>query len=526
MKKFNIVMFSMLFLMVLGASAKDKIFFNSKSNIIGITGNYQILTSGGFTAKFVNNPIDVDMPSAGMSTKSMCEHFNRRNFGKKLLDYLFCYDGSQLSIKLLEERAYGNAQKQDEERANYGVISKDDILKGDPAILEVLKNNFIYFDYPTYSGSNKRKWYVFKVIVTDETLKEIYNSWDDMSKYNQISPKVVFVASGKYKVATSTSASFWIGALDASLGARGNLVNNRDFQRANQMQLDKKNSRRLIAKISKKVPELAIRGQVISRAPFMTNVGEANGVKSRDRMVIYRAKQADDGTLYSSKVATVRACGVRTVNSHLYTFAGGQASQKQGDVAVLRPNHNSSYSILGNYMNHSYGLNLGYDHRVSLSKTGVSEYIMTNIGCSVYDGFQKRQYVTNQGNLVHSPVLFNVGVGYGVGFEFAHCMELVPYFMAQYEGAFFLGKKNKYATDNSNKESVYSNSFRVPVGMKAHINLFYPVQLVVGAEYVFNFKISLVSDKENESNPDVFFYEPMGYKRDGLNLYGGLRFNF
>lgn len=139
MKRFSLVMLGMLFLMVLSASAKDKIFFNSKSNIIGITGDYQILTSGGFTAKFVNNPIYVDMPPAYMSTKSMCEYFNRQNFGKKLLDYLFSYDGSSLSIKLLEERAFSNAQKQDMERANYGVISKDDILKGDPAILEIQK---------------------------------------------------------------------------------------------------------------------------------------------------------------------------------------------------------------------------------------------------------------------------------------------------------------------------------------------------------------------------------------------------
>lgn len=192
--------------MVLGTSARSKVFFNSKSNIIGVTGDYRILTLGGFTAKFVNNPIDVDMPPRDMNTKKMCELFNNQKFGKKLLDYLFGYDGSQLSIKLLEERAYGNAQKQDKERANYGVIGKEYILRGDPAILEVLKNNFIYFDYPTSKTSSKRKWFVFKVNITDETLKEVYNSWDDMAKYNQISPKVVFVATGKYKVASGTSA--------------------------------------------------------------------------------------------------------------------------------------------------------------------------------------------------------------------------------------------------------------------------------------------------------------------------------
>lgn len=89
-----------------------------------------------------------------------------------------------------------------------------------------------------------------------------------------------------------------------------------------------------------------------------------------------------------------------------------------------------------------------------------------------------------------------------------------------------MGKKSKDAADNSEKEDVYGNSFRIPIGMKAHVNLFYPVQLVIGAEYIFNCKISLVSDKETENDPDLFFYGPMNYKREGLNLYGGLRFNF
>ena len=61
--------------------------------------------------------------------------------------------------------------------------------------------------------------------------------------------------------------------------------------------------------------------------------------------------------------------------------------------------------------------------------------------------------------------------------------------------------------------------------MKAHINLFYPVQLVVGAEYIFNFNISLVSER-NLDDPEQFFYKPMNYKRDGLNMFVGLRFNF
>lgn len=539
MKRYTIFLISMMLLMTLGANAKDKekVFFNSKSNIIGVTGNYELLTIGGFTAKFVDNPIDMEMPHEGMSAMEMCEYFNNNDFGKKLLDYLFMYNGTSLSIELLADRAYNNAQKQDVERAEYGVVNKEAILKGDDAINEVLRNNFIFIDYQL--TESKRKWFVFKVNITNETLKEVYNSWNDMEKYNQIHPNVVFVASGRYKVATGNSQlgtttepnNIYPRTNNADIGnIIGNVIGNVIGDYIQQQQVCK-NSRRLIKNISKKVPEFAIRGQVISRSPFMTNVGKENGIKNRDRMRIYRAKQDNEGRIYSSRVATVRACNLTSNNAYLYTFAGGQASAKQGDVAVFEPNRNSSYSVIGNYMNHSYGINLAYDHRMTLSKAGFSQYLMTNIGCGVFEGFQKRLYVTNENNLVHSPILFNVALGYGVGYEFAHCIELVPYFMAQYEGAYFKGKENKYVPKDESligswdKKDVYANSVRIPVGMKAHINLFYPVQLVVGAEYIFNFNISLVNDT-NKDDPELFFYKPMNYKRDGLNMFAGLRFNF
>lgn len=533
MKRYTVFLISMMLLMTLGANAKDKekVFFNSKSNIIGVTGNYELLTIGGFTAKFVDNPIDMEMPYEGMSAMEMCEYFNNNDFGKKLLDYLFMYNGTSLSIELLADRAYNNAQKQDVERAEYGVVNKEAILKGDDAINEVLRNNFIFID--NQLTESKRKWFVFKVNITNETLKEVYNSWNDMAKYNQIHPKVVFVASSRYKVATGNSLLVKTNKPNNVYSGANSLYADIKNIVAESIQQQKvsNNGRRLIKNISKKVPEFAIRGQVISRSPFMTNVGKKNGIKNRDRMGIYRAKQDNEGRNYSSRVATVRACNLTSDNAYLYTFAGGQASAKQGDVAVFEPNHNSSYSVIGNYMNHSYGINLAYDHRLALSKAGFSQYLMTNIGCGVYDGFQKRLYVTNDNNLVHSPILFNVALGYGVGYEFAHCIELVPYFMAQYEGAYFKGKENKYVPKNesligsSDKTDVYANSVRIPVGVKAHINLFYPVQLVVGAEYIFNFNISLVNER-NLDDPELFFYKPMNYKRDGLNMFAGLRFNF
>ena len=39
-----------------------------------------------------------------------------------------------------------------------------------------------------------------------------------------------------------------------------------------------------------------------------------------------------------NRVSTTRACNVMDSVANLYTFAGGQASYKRGDIAVYQPN--------------------------------------------------------------------------------------------------------------------------------------------------------------------------------------------
>ena len=39
-------------------------------------------------------------------------------------------------------------------------------------------------------------------------------------------------------------------------------------------------------------------------------------------------------------------------------------------------------------------------------------------------------------------------------------------------------------------------------------------------------KVAKDTEKRVHNDPEKFFFEPTGYKRDGLNIYAGLRFNF
>lgn len=177
-------------------SAKKKVFYDSKSNIVGITGDYNFLKS---TDKFY--PLNVQIPTDSYSSpKDKCEYWNKLNFGKKILDELFCYDGNSLSEERLKELALQNVLKADDERASIGVIGKDNILKED--YLPILENQYIFINQSIkqrIGKGDKARWSIYKVNIDKDVLNQVFNSWNDMEKYNMIKVKITLVASGEAK---------------------------------------------------------------------------------------------------------------------------------------------------------------------------------------------------------------------------------------------------------------------------------------------------------------------------------------
>lgn len=372
----------LLCIMATPLSAKKKVFYDSKSNIVGITGDYQLLEN---TEKFYSLGITPDCPK-NISPKEICKYWNQSNLGKKVLDALLDYNGTSLSEEKLKDLALKNVLKADDERAAIGVIGKENILKED--YLPILENQYIFINECIKERpglGDKARWSAYKININKDILEQVFNSWNDMEKYNQIKVTISYIASG-------------------------------------------------VAKNDN------IRGQVISRHPFRMNIGYVNGIDDRDKVVIYRTKEKN-GELYSSRVSTARACNVMDSIANLYTFAGGQASYKRGDIAVYQPSQNASWTISANYMDHSGNLNFTYDHRFKLSPAGISQYFIMMFGVGGYEKSEKRLYSTDNGALVYSPLITNLGFGYGIGYEFAHCLEIEPYVLAQWETMFFISKK-------------------------------------------------------------------------------------
>lgn len=173
-------------------SAKEKTFYDSKSNIVCIAGNYELLEYGN---KFRKVEVSIPQSYSTYTAKQIEETLNSENYGKKILDYLFSYNGSSLSEDRLKDLALQNVLKSDDERASIGVISKDDILKED--YLPILENNYIFI---VNTKKGKKRWNVYKVMINKDVLDQVFNSWNDMDKYNQIKVPISFVSSDKAKL--------------------------------------------------------------------------------------------------------------------------------------------------------------------------------------------------------------------------------------------------------------------------------------------------------------------------------------
>lgn len=461
---------------------QDKVFFDSKADLVGVSGDIDDLVANGYSPLVLENPIDIDADlkkfhkenseKKEFRAEDLETYLNDKKVGKLILDYLFQRSpNGELSEELLKSRAWENVQRRDEERANAGVLDAETVLKED--YLPILMNNYIFLRSDRGTFKEKGRWIVFHVDIDKQTLDDVFAAWEDPQKYDAIDVKVSFVKQGKYK------------------------------------------GRNLGRKLGTKVPAFAIRGQVISRAPFIAEAGRKIGVRNRTRMVVYRQKMNKKGNMVSSRVCTTRACNVMEDSTYLYTIAGGNTSFKKGDIAVKKADLYTGHSFYVSMMTKSYGINYLLDNTLSFNRHGVSTHFLFGLGASVLKDHSKNLYFVD--NCVRrSPYIFDGRLGFGVGFTAMHSIQIMPYVAGQFE-AVHLEKKYGDAA-----QSKLSSIINVPVGIKINVNLMYPLQLTAGAEYVidaYKFSDAAIPYEDVEN----FIYKPLGAKRDGLNVYAGFR---
>lgn len=177
-----------------------------------------------------------------------------------------------------------------------------------------------------------------------------------------------------------------------------------------------------------------------------------------------------------------------------------------------------------------FGGRLQFEQLLNFSKYGVAQYFLAALEYNQYKNEPEGIWWDYDKNKSTQPRLNNAAVmlGYGIGFNFLGKIELMPYMFAGYQYAFLSNSsdnlmywnKDLEFWDNLNdyKSGKPINSGNAIVGytgIKMNINIWYPVQMTIGADY--NFTVSLTES-----------FKPLlsRHEQNRLNIYAGLRVNF
>lgn len=491
----RIYLFYTLLLLCNIAANSQKLVFDAKYVKVGVMSNE-------WPSCMANNPNLRDLG------RLQGESFDQDRIGKQVLDLLFQRDTNGLHMDKLYEQALQNTTIEELEVAQKDASAEvQDILKREVAH-QLLKNNYIIvFEKRQKRKKVKKYWVAYHVEIDDNIISQAYLNWRTPSTYDQIKVPVRFVAEGKVPDDTF-------------------------------------DSNELMYAIGKKVPAFAVCGPVESRRPFLARIGGEMGVKERGTVFVYRFKEDNQGSLYSKKVCTARVTNVTPSHSTLYPISGLFPSTKKGDIAVLKDRHRSSVSVMGQGSfgeDARIGGRLQYEYLLDFSSKGIAQYLITAVGYNRHTkepaGVWWDETKTIQPTLNNA----NISVGYGAGFNFLGRLEIMPYILVGYQYSFLTGGNNPmYYWDNEYQypgddqigwwrdlyfrglngshteedKGLYYHSFIAHGGVRLCVNLWYPLQLMVGADYN-------VATGKSSMAPLID-----RHTLNRINLYAGLRLHF
>lgn len=490
------------------ALADNNVFFTSKSNKKGVSGDTHLITSD--KRNYFYNPITIKtkLPEAKKDwsddeIQMIQNSLNEERVGNKVLNYLFLNDSSCFdeSLTILSKRVGKNVSKRDIESKKAGLTITEGVSNKE--LMEILANNYIILAKGDY-------YMVFRVDIDELVLSNVYEAWDYSTStinnpiYDRINVNVVYAYSDK----ASNDLSI--------LRDLAPFVPKGDGGGADRFEQ---------------------RGQLTSRNPCIADLGTRHGVKDKMRVDIYRQYQNENGKYTSKKISSARVGAIYPDSSRLYFIAGTMGSVQNGDIVVPYNDYRSGLSITANLMKGTAGLSLEYDYTFGNNRYGFETVGLGRVGIAT----TKDRHTNVIDGIKFDPMLiFDAGLGIGVRYNFLGRLTVMPYAMGQWESAIFCENMPDDAPEDYETINKTFNYIRFPLGVKFSLNICYPVQLTVGAEYVVLFDVlkkelnkatSNITGEENLEQSEFDYlndniYKNIGVKRDGLSLYAGIRIAF
>lgn len=518
---------ALLLLTATGAQAQ-KLSFDSKYIKVGVVVAGTAVSETAFTGdpniRYLGQtelPFTLVTDKKSERSKAAMQAVARRlaeaGLGKKTLDRILERDAAGLHIDRLYDEALSNTTIEETAEASLDVSAETkDVLKREIA-RQLMKNNFIVLTSSNKEGT-KWWWHAFHVDIDDRIIDQAFNTWNDPARYDQIEVPVTYRGSGEIEGGMRQALSGGVKAPSAA-AAMPLLAAGIAAGKALRPYF-------LIQDIAKEVPEFAVRGPVVTRRPFVARTGAKQGVRPGDLLYVYRAFLDKDSTICSKKICSVRATEVGPDSVRLYTVSGRMASNKLGDIAVYRGRHRWAFSAMwqGSFGSDArHGARLLWERRFrGFSPKGRSHYFLVGLDVNAFKSDPKGVWFDNDGQ-DEQPKLMSGGInlGYGIGWHFLGRLELMPYALVGAQLAGLTKSELQYYDKEQEKWADFTGGlagvtpfFAGHAGLRLNVNLWYPVQLTVGADYNCNIPLS----KKNEAAYD-------NHDLNRLNFYAGLRFN-
>lgn len=441
-----------LALMSTSLCSAKKIFYDSKSWLVNVAGDPQLLINYGFGSKV--NPVTVDVPNP-LNADTMADpegltaQLNQKNYGKKFIDALTLNGTSDVILKKL---ALENVQKQDIEFGNETLIGGENesnlktVLEDD--YLPILMHNYYLFKYEENYIDNKGKAHtstyfaLYEVEVDREKAFDIVARIGDKSRYDQLEFPVKYITSG-----------FAFSLEDI---------------------------------INKEVPDLALRGVLLRRHPAQISIGEDAGLSKGDLVSIYSQRIDKNGNPYSKRISRARVHKVWEDKAQINFEANTAGNRKNGDVVVRTRDNTFRMGLLATWQPHLWGGEILFDKKSGFTRSGIIHHFLMDLSYSLTDKpgtkFASLEY---EGEAYKAPMFVNFGLGYGIGKTFLGFFDVMPFFIAQYNLGFMTYCGEDFG-ENYKKHIPVASMIRVPIGIRFSINMGYPTKFILEGGYAVN----------------------------------------
>lgn len=379
-----------------------------------------------------------------------------KNVGKQVLDYWLQYDGNVFNSSLLAKRT--RYSKTDADVLNANVAKVNTLNAADK---KLISNSYVVVLSESGIGVDT---YVFKAVLNDTVLTEVWNNWLD-------------------KDASAANKSFYDNLkVDLEFVYAVNNTYESKGKKGSEKEIDPVATlNSALDALERKIDKWQVTSTIFEVNPVAAKIGRKEGLRNSDRYRVFKVVEDESGNLEYKKVGFVRATKVfdnrtdamgETDCSKFYKISG--KTMKEGMFLKEKKDLKMSVSVSGVLGGYNYA-QVDIDYLLKTQNTlGLMYFTGISIGYHMGDNIDDTDsevayipFSLNGAVAIHPIRILEIMPNFGVGVDYCELLD-------------------DTSSNNNNSDSKRMAYF-AHGGVKVGLQVYYPVQLFVRADYSYKF---------------------------------------